>query len=38
MKDATMAEPTKIKRHVHEAALLLKKEFGGDRSEARDDA
>jgi len=33
-----MAEPIKIKRHIHEAALLLKEEFGGDRSEARDEA
>ena len=33
-----MTEPTKIRRHIHEAALLLKDEFGGDRSEARDEA
>jgi hypothetical protein len=33
-----MAEPTKLNRRVHEAALLLKDEFGGDRSEARDEA
>ena len=33
-----MAEPTKIRRRVHEAALLLTNEFGGDRSEARDEA
>ena len=33
-----MAEPTKISRRVHEAALLVRNEFGGDRSEARDEA
>lgn len=33
-----MAEPTKIGRHIHEAALLLTNEFGDDRSEARDEA
>jgi hypothetical protein len=33
-----MAEPTKIRRHVHEAALVLTDEFGGDRSEARNEA
>ncbi len=33
-----MAETTKIRRRVHEAALLLTNEFGGDRSEARDEA
>jgi hypothetical protein len=33
-----MAETTKIRRRVHEAALLLTNEFGGDRSDARDEA
>ncbi len=33
-----MVETTKIRRRVHEAALLLINEFGGDRSEARDEA
>jgi len=33
-----MAEPTKIRRRIHEAALLLTNEFGGDRSDARDEA
>ena len=33
-----MAEPTKIRRRIHEAALLLTNEFGGDRRDARDEA
>jgi hypothetical protein len=33
-----MAEPTKIRRRIHEAALLLIDELGGDQSEARNEA
>ena len=33
-----MTQPTKISRRVHEAALLLREELGGDRGEARDEA